>query len=160
MRVPLRTALVPALLSVLAVPLAACGTSSTPASPSAPTSAAAASAAPSTSSTPSTPDTSPTPTSPSPPSQTAGSDAVVVNVQVSGGRVRPGLQTMKVKAGQKVTITATSDVADSIHVHGYDKTLDLPAGEAASVSFVADVRGVFEVETHETELLVAKLAVT
>ncbi|GAA3565825.1 hypothetical protein GCM10022197_22110 [Microlunatus spumicola] len=64
------------------------------------------------------------------------------------------------KAGQKVTITATSDVKDSVHVHGYDKTLDLPPGEAASVSFVADVKGVFEVETHETELLVAKLAVT
>ena len=156
MRVSLRTALAPVLLSVLAVPLAACGTSSSPASPPATSSAAAASAAPSTSSTPSTPNTP----SPGEPSPTAGTDAVVVNVQVSGGRVRPGLQTTKVKAGQKVTITATSDVADSIHVHGYDKTLDLPPGEAASVSFVAEVRGVFEVETHETELLVAKLAVT
>lgn len=156
MRVSLRTALAPVLLSVLAVPLAACGTSSSPASPPATSSAAAASAAPSTSSTPSTPNTP----SPGEPSPTAGTDAVVVNVQVSGGRVRPGLQTTKVKAGQKVTITATSDVADSIHVHGYDKTLDLPPGEAASVSFVADVKGVFEVETHETELLVAKLAVT
>lgn len=156
MRVSLRTALAPVLLSVLALPLAACGTSSSPASPPATSSAAAASAAPSTSSTPSTPNTP----SPGEPSPTAGTDAVVVNVQVSGGRVRPGLQTTKVKAGQKVTITATSDVADSIHVHGYDKTLDLPPGEAASVSFVADVKGVFEVETHETELLVAKLAVT
>lgn len=156
MRVSLRTALAPVLLSVLALPLAACGTSSSPASPPATSSAAAASAAPSTSSTPSTPNTP----SPGEPSPTAGTDAVVVKVQVSGGRVRPGLQTTKVKAGQKVTITATSDVADSIHVHGYDKTLDLPPGEAASVSFVADVKGVFEVETHETELLVAKLAVT
>ena len=32
--------------------------------------------------------------------------------------------------------------------------------EAGVPTFVADVKGVFEVETHETELLVAKLAVT
>ncbi|GAB2582224.1 cupredoxin domain-containing protein [Microlunatus antarcticus] len=152
MRVPLKAIAAPILLSALGVLLSGCGTSTTPADQ--PSSAGSAPPAASSSAT-----TSPTtqPGTPAAGSPVAG--AVVVSVKVSGGRVQPRLQTTPVKAGQTVTITATSDVADSIHVHGYDKTLDLPPGQTASVSFIADVKGVFEVETHETELLVAKLSV-
>ena len=30
------------------------------------------------------------------------------------------------KAGQTVLITAVSDAADELHIHGYDKELDSP----------------------------------
>ncbi len=39
-----------------------------------------------------------------------------------------------------------SDVADEIHVHGYDLKKDVPAGGSVSFSFPASIEGVFEVE--------------
>lgn len=152
MRLPRKASAAPVLLTALGALLAGCGTTTTPTNQPSP----AASAPPSVTSSATTP---PATQPATPATDSPAADAVEVTVQVSGGRVQPRLQTTKVKAGQTVTITATSDVADSIHVHGYDKTLDLPPGQAATVSFVADVKGVFEVETHETELLVAKLSV-
>ena len=151
MRLSRNVSATPVLVGVLAALLAGCGTNTT--STNEPSPATSNPSGVSSSATP--PETSPG----TPAAGTPAADAVVVAVQVRDGRVQPGLQTTKVKAGQSVTITATSDVADSLHVHGYDKTLDLSPGRAASVSFVADVKGVFEVETHETELLVAKLSV-
>ncbi len=38
-----------------------------------------------------------------------------------------------------------SDVADEIHVHGFDITKEVAAGGSASFSFPADIEGVFEV---------------
>ena len=57
-------------------------------------------------------------------------------------------------------INAVSDVAESLHLHGYDKTLDLKPGKKASVEFKADTKGIFEVETHESGKLVFKLQVS
>lgn len=85
---------------------------------------------------------------------------VVVEVRIANGKVEPNVQTVKVRAGQKVMITMISDVADSIHVHGYDKTLEVKPNKPGSLTFTADVKGVFEIETHETAKLVAKLNVS
>ena len=40
----------------------------------------------------------------------------------------------------------TSDVADEIHVHGYDLKKDVPAGGSVRFSFPASIEGVFEIE--------------
>lgn len=49
--------------------------------------------------------------------------------------------------------------SDESHVHGYDKTVPLTAGSPAAVAFEADLPGVFEVETHDSELLLFQLVV-
>jgi hypothetical protein len=95
------------------------------------------------------------------PSTTASTTAdVTVTVRIAGGKILSGVQTVKVRAGQTVQLAGTSDVADSLHVHGYDKTLELQPGKTATVAFTGDVKGVFEIETHESEKLVAKLVVS
>jgi hypothetical protein len=76
------------------------------------------------------------------------------------GKVNPSGASINVKAGQTVLITAVSDTADEVHVHGYDKQLPLTPGKSASVKFVANMKGTFEVETHESNKLVAKLVVS
>ena len=53
----------------------------------------------------------------------------------------------------------TSDVADEVHVHGYDVKQDAGAGPPATVELVADQPGVFEVETHEAKLQLVQLEV-
>jgi hypothetical protein len=85
---------------------------------------------------------------------------VTLNVTLTGGKVNPSGVTVKAKAGQTVLITAVSDTRDELHVHGYDKELELQPGKPVSVTFKADIKGTFEVETHESGKLVAKLVVS
>ncbi len=85
---------------------------------------------------------------------------VVINVTVANGKVSPSGASIKVQAGQSVLITALSDADEELHIHGYDKELELSPGKPASVKFTADMKGTFEVETHKSGKLVAKLVVS
>jgi hypothetical protein len=155
-------ALLPALGMLV---LAGCGddsdtggsTSPSPSASVSSTPSAMPSTTPSTSATPSGPNTS----SPSNTTDQSGDTAdVTINVTVADGKVKPSGATVKVKAGQSVLITAVSDKEDELHIHGYDKELELAPGKPASVKFTADVKGTFEVETHKSGKLVAKLVVS
>lgn len=108
----------------------------------------------------STSSSSPPSTAPSRATAPSANDTVEVDIAVRDGRVQGSVQTAKIRAGQTVKVSATLDTADSIHVHGYDKTIELAPNQAGSTTFVADVQGVFDIETHESELLVARLNVS
>ena len=79
---------------------------------------------------------------------------------IADGKVSPNAENVRVKEGQTVQVTITSDVDESIHVHGYDQTAEASPGKPGAVTFTADVKGVFEIETHESAKLVAKLIVS
>ena len=67
---------------------------------------------------------------------------------------------MPVAVGEHVTLVITSDVADEVHVHGYD--LDgrrSSPGSRPSSTFDATIPGVFEVELHEAGTLLLSLQV-
>ena len=49
-------------------------------------------------------------------------------VLVKGGKPVGGIQRATAKKGQKVAIVVHSDVADEVHVHGYDLHKDVTAG--------------------------------
>jgi len=85
---------------------------------------------------------------------------VTINVTIAGGKVSPSGATIRAKAGQTVLITATTDADDELHVHGYDKEVELIPGKTASVQFVANMKGTFEIETHKSGKLIAKLVVS
>lgn len=82
-----------------------------------------------------------------------------ITVTIAKRRVAPPTGRVTVSKGQLVRITVTSDVSDELHVHGYDLGARLPAGTPGSVEFRADKTGLFEVETHETELVLFQLVV-
>jgi plastocyanin len=94
------------------------------------------------------------------PSASPTSDAVEIKVAVSGGKVAPRPSIHKIKKGQTVRIVVTSDKADEIHVHGYEKEKAVAAGEPGTIEFTADQTGRFEVETHETGLQLFQLEVS
>jgi heme/copper-type cytochrome/quinol oxidase subunit 2 len=129
-----------------------CGAGSPTTAPS-----TAASPSPMASVTPSastaTPQTSPSSRSASPTAD------VVLAVRLQAGTVTPNGDALHVKRGQTVLIRFSSDTAESLHVHRYDKELAAKPDQPVQLSFVADQSGVFEIETHETEKLVAKLIV-
>lgn len=71
-----------------------------------------------------------------------------IAVRLADGKVEPPPRRVQVPLGSQVRIRITSDKADEVHVHGYDKEVEVKPGEPATVELTADVPGVFEVETH------------
>ncbi|WCN79052.1 hypothetical protein [Micromonospora sp. LH3U1] len=124
-------------------------------------SVASPSTTPTSAAPPSATATASTPTTSSTPSATASTPAVdkEIIVTIAKRRVDPPTGRVTVSKGQLVRITVTSDVSDELHVHGYDLGARLPAGTPGSVEFRADKTGLFEVETHETELVLFQLVV-
>jgi hypothetical protein len=72
-----------------------------------------------------------------------------LTVQVAGGQVSGDTGRVPVPVGTPVTLSITSDVADEVHVHGYDLEATLAPGTPAELTFDAGIPGVFEVELHE-----------
>ena len=105
-----------------------------------------------------TPTTSPTSTVVPAPGGTAPATGTVLSVTVRGGQVE-GASRQRATLNQPVTIRVTSDVADEIHVHGYDKTAPLPANQPTDLTFVANIPGVFEVELERARKLLFTLEV-
>lgn len=89
------------------------------------------------------------------PSTEAGT---VIEVTVADGRVE-GPGRVRVALGSEVTVRVTSDVADEVHLHGYDETEDVGAGETVTLRFSADIPGVFEVELEGAGLELVELEV-
>ena len=87
------------------------------------------------------------------------SPVVEVNVSVRDGKVAPKPHRVDVTQGATVRLQVTSDVDDVLHVHGFDVEEPLEAGRTTTVELTADQPGVFEVETHETELELLQLEV-
>ncbi len=85
--------------------------------------------------------------------------ATVLAVTVRGGQVVDGASRQRATLNQPVTIRVTSDRADHVHVHGYDKFADVGPGKAGEVTFVANIPGVFEVELEDSRRLLFTLEV-
>ncbi|MBE3015845.1 hypothetical protein IL992_42785 [Microbispora sp. NEAU-D428] len=105
--------------------------------------------------------TEPAPAAPSESAAAAPAESAVkeITVTVAGRKVTPPPGRIEVTKGQTVRITVTSDAADEAHLHGYDKEAALQPGTPASIEFVADQTGLFEMETHESGLQLFQLVV-
>jgi len=74
--------------------------------------------------------------------------------------IRSGRVTrLRFEEGDTIRFRVRSDAAEEIHVHGYDVTEAVPAGETVDVSFPADITGIFEIELHGTGEQIAQLRV-
>jgi FtsP/CotA-like multicopper oxidase with cupredoxin domain len=88
----------------------------------------------------------------------------VTRIQIQGGEVVGGAQSIEVEQGERVRIVVASDAPDEIHLHGYDIEHEAAPGAPARFDFTADAEGVFEMESHTAEdaglePLVARLVV-
>lgn len=101
----------------------------------------------------------PSPTRSATPSAAPTSDVVEIEIEVEEGRV-DGRSEYAVPVGERVRIEVQADVADEVHVHGYDLMADVSPGRAAVIAFRADAAGVFEVELEDAGKLLFRLRVT
>ena len=90
---------------------------------------------------------------------TAAATPVEVTIVVENGAPKGGIVRQTVSKGDHVVLVVTSDVADEIHLHGYDKSKDVPAGGTIRLPFTATLPGRFEVELEQRGVQIADLTV-
>lgn len=61
-----------------------------------------------------------------------------------------GSDLIKVKRGDVVSLTVTSDAVDELHVHGYNLLIQLTPGTPGTLTFTAGRTGRFGFELHKT----------
>ncbi len=77
-----------------------------------------------------------------------------------GGKVPTiGIKELEYNAGDQIRFEVTSDVADEVHVHGYDLMQDVPAGGTVSFDFPAEIEGIFEAELEGRKEQIAEITV-
>ena len=85
--------------------------------------------------------------------------ALSVSLEIAGGSVEVAEDRVAVARHGIVEITITSDVADEVHVHGYDIRRAVEPGVTTAMRFPADIPGVFEVELEDSGALLFELTV-
>ena len=80
-------------------------------------------------------------------------------IVIRDGEPVGGVRELEYDAGDQVRFRVESDVADEVHVHGYDLSEDVPAGGEVSFDFTAEIEGIFEVELEERVEQIAELRV-
>lgn len=86
-------------------------------------------------------------------------EGTLIEVTVTDGNVDGGGRH-RVPVGETVTLRVTSDVADHVHLHGYDVLVDVAAGETAELTFDATIPGVFEAELEDARIPLVELEVS
>ena len=84
----------------------------------------------------------------------------VPRIVVEGGEPRGGVERLSFDSGERVRFVVRSDVADEVHVHGYDVSREVPAGGSVRFGFPASIEGVFEVELEGRGVQIAELRVS
>ena|ERR671934_2544590 len=91
-------------------------------------------------------------------SSTTSSGAPVV-IHVVNGKPQGGIQKITVNKGDPVRFTVDSDVADEIHVHGYNFHKDVKKNGSVSFDFPATIDGIFVIELESRSEQIASLQV-
>lgn len=103
--------------------------------------------------------TAPTITEPSvPPARPpAPPPPAVVRITVRDGTPVGGIRRVTVGRGRRVTLIVSSNVADHVHLHGYDVMRDVAPGRPARLSFRATIVGTVEVELEDRHVPLARI---
>lgn len=83
----------------------------------------------------------------------------VPTVVIRGGEPVGGIKELEYDSGDEIRFEVSSDVADEVHVHGYDLSRDVAAGGTVSFDFPAEIEGIFEVELEGRGKQIAELRV-
>jgi hypothetical protein len=94
-----------------------------------------------------------------PPPPPAPAEPTTVRVIVRGGVPAGGVVRESTDKGDRVVVLVTSDVADEVHVHGYDLSRDVAPGAPARIAFPATIPGRFEIELEDRGVQIAELTV-
>lgn len=78
-------------------------------------------------------------------------------LQVTGTKMSP--DQVQANQGDTLTITIEADRAEEIHLHGYDKHFMPAPGQPATLTFVSDRTGSFDIEIEDSSTGLGALVV-
>jgi ABC-type glycerol-3-phosphate transport system substrate-binding protein len=139
-----RRAVPPAAALAALLVLAACGSGGDPVLSSSDTTT--------TTATPGAPPTAPASSAPTPAAEEPTFE--VRDRAVVGGR-----RTIESRVGASLRIVVRSDVADEVHLHGYDLHAEVAPGADATLVLTTDIPGQFEIELEDAKLRLGELEV-
>jgi hypothetical protein len=105
----------------------------------------------------STGETTPSVTAPVVPQPPQPPPAARVDVTVENGLPVGGPRSVTVTRGRRVELVVRSDVADEVHLHGYDLMRDVAPGRPATISFRATIVGTVEAELEDRGVQIATI---
>ena len=91
--------------------------------------------------------------------ESASMGGKVPTIVIRNGEPVGGIKELEYSAGDEIRFEVTSDVADEVHVHGYDLMQDVPAGGTVSFDFPAEIEGIFEAELEGRKEQIAEITV-
>ena len=71
----------------------------------------------------------------------------------------PTVNKLSVQRDKQVVLVVQAEVADEVHVHGYDLMANVAPGQPATIRFKASAPGIFEIELEDSGLQIAELEV-
>jgi len=98
-------------------------------------------------------------TTPPPATTAAAPEPTVVHVTVRDGKVVEGPKVYELPFRKRVTLVVTSDVADEVHLHGYDVMGNVAPGRPVRLTFVTRLSGRFELELENAHLGLGEVSV-
>ncbi len=90
---------------------------------------------------------------------TAAPEGTELVVTIRGGEPVDGIVRAEAHKGDPVVVIVRSDVADEVHVHGYDLMADVAPGKPVRIEFTANLTGRFEIELEDRGKQIAQLTV-
>jgi hypothetical protein len=83
----------------------------------------------------------------------------VARIVIEGGQPVGGVQELSFDEGDSIRFVVESDVADHVHLHGYDVMQDVAAGGSTEFNVPATLTGVFEAELEDSVVPIAEITV-
>jgi len=91
--------------------------------------------------------------------ESASMGGKVPTIVIRNGEPVGGVKQLEYDAGDEIRFEVKSDVAEEVHVHGYDLMQDVPAGGTVSFDFPAEIEGIFEAELEGRKEQIAEITV-
>jgi hypothetical protein len=94
---------------------------------------------------------------PQPPQPPPAPQPQQIRIVVRGGKPVGGVKDVTVRKNAPAVIVITSDVADELHLHGYNLKRDLTPGKTARLPFRATINGTVEAELEDRGLPLVRI---
>lgn len=98
-----------------------------------------------------------TPVVPQPPQPPPQPQPATVEITIRNGTPVGGIRRVTVAKGRRVVLVVTSDVADHVHLHGYDIMRDVAPGPPTRLAFRATIVGTVEAELEDSGVQIASI---
>ena len=83
----------------------------------------------------------------------------IPTIEIKGGQPVGGVAELEFDKGDEIVFKVHSDVADHVHLHGYDVFKDVAAGDTITMRVPATIEGVFEAELEDSVVPIAEISV-